>query len=794
MPRNVSTSIENNFTRGLITEASGLNFPENACTDTVNCHFEVTGEVRRRLGIDFEASHSVKTLDKTGAAITSYLWKNVGGDGNIALWVVQVGDHLYFYNAAESASLSANALTTSVDLTDFMPASAPSPKTVECQFSDGLGYLFVTHPTLESFYVAFNTTTSVATATQIDLSIRDFVGIAPPSIAPSRSSSLSDSDKYNLANQGWSFSEYTPQTSSTAITPAASNKTFTVTASGPWVAGDPIYIYSKRGKVGTEDRLAYMRGTVVSYSGTTLVINPASFQEGNTSPCSDWTIVSDMDYQHIFKQAMSFYPSDTDVWWLFKDANDEFNPAKTAANINRGDTPAPKGHYVLNVYDEDRSDASGIAGITVVSTGYERVSTSAFFSGRAFYAGIAVSGYSSNIYFTRILKSGETAKFGDCYQASDPTSETLYDLLPNDGGVIAIPEAGTIIKLWSMQGGLVVFASNGIWQITGSTGIGFTATDYTVRQISSIKAISHTSFVNLGGFPSWWSSEGVYVLTPDASGQNVTIKSMTDETLLTFYQTIPGSSKKQARGYFDLITKKIQWVYRSTQAGDIDEIYEYDSALVFNTRTASWSPWTFAEGDVKIHGIVVVDSAGGATSENTVIDNALNTVIDDAGNTVVSYSLSSETVPPVFKYLASYASGSADIFTVLEERGTEYMDYYEYDGVGVDYDSYFISGYRLRGQGIRKFQANYVYLFNNAVPSEYYFQAIWDYANTGDSGSWSSQAHQVISVAEDDYDIKRRRLKIRGEGLALQFKVSSASGQPFSLVGWASSESANAAP
>ena len=59
MARSAGIKVENNFTRGLITEATGLNFPENACVDTDNCEFESEGVVRRRKALDLEASSTL---------------------------------------------------------------------------------------------------------------------------------------------------------------------------------------------------------------------------------------------------------------------------------------------------------------------------------------------------------------------------------------------------------------------------------------------------------------------------------------------------------------------------------------------------------------------------------------------------------------------------------------------------------------------------------------------------------------------------------------------------------------
>lgn len=794
MPRNVAASVENNFTRGLVTEASGLNFPENACTATYDCHFDLTGNVSRRLGFDFESSHDTKTIDRAGAAINTYLWRNVAGDGNVSLWVVQVGETLHFWSVGGSSSITNGELATTVDLTDFQPAGAPSPKAIECQFSSGNGYLFVTHPTLESFYVSYDTSTETATATEITLEMRDFgVGVSEVVDVDNRPAALTAAHKYNLANQGWGFSSYTVETSSTSFTPSTGSKAFTVTGSGPWAAGDIVYIWSKSTTQGSDPDFHFMQGTVTSYVGTTLTVNVTSFGPDTSGAAkTDWQIASGPDQISIWNDVMGNYPSNADVWWNFKDANDQFNPRKTGANIDRGNAHAPQGHYILNVYDQDRSDVSGIAGLTAVTTSYFRVATSAFHAGRVFYSGITYQNRSSDIYFTQILHPGETDDFGKCYQAADPTSELVFDLQPNDGGVISIPEAGQILKLWAMQGGLTIFATNGIWQITGSAGIGFTANDYTVRNISTIKCIGATSFVDVGGFPAFWAAEGIYILTPDQAG-GVNIKTLTDETILTFYNSIPSSSKRQARGFFDLISKKVQWLFKSTEASTPEEICEYDRILVWNARTAAFNPWTVSASDVKMHAILVPDSTGSALTEVTVVDDAADTVQDDAGNDVVRYSVGSAVSSPTFKYLVSYDDGAGSYtFTVAEELDEDYVDWFTYDSVGVDYTSYFISGYKVHGQGQRKFQSNYVYIFSGEIPSQYNFQALWDYANTGDSGDWSSQTHQTVAVSDTQYDIKRNRLKVRGSGLALQFKVYSEPGEPFNIVGWSVWETGNA--
>lgn len=145
MPQQVLTTVENNFSAGLKTEFTALNFPENACTDVDNCVFSVLGDVARREGLDYEENYELNQLTSTASvAITEYKWNNVAGDGNTKILVQQIGGVLYFYrstDATEANPLSTTKLAAGIALSAF--ASSGSITDIECQFADGNGYLFV---------------------------------------------------------------------------------------------------------------------------------------------------------------------------------------------------------------------------------------------------------------------------------------------------------------------------------------------------------------------------------------------------------------------------------------------------------------------------------------------------------------------------------------------------------------------------------------------------------------------------------------------------------------------------
>ena len=56
MARTSASKTYSTFVAGLMTEATPLNYPANTVLDTLNCVFEREGNIKRRLGIDYEAS------------------------------------------------------------------------------------------------------------------------------------------------------------------------------------------------------------------------------------------------------------------------------------------------------------------------------------------------------------------------------------------------------------------------------------------------------------------------------------------------------------------------------------------------------------------------------------------------------------------------------------------------------------------------------------------------------------------------------------------------------------------
>ena len=699
MARQVASVVENNFVNGLVTEATALNFPESACTETWNCVFEQSGPVSRRLGLDFEDNYAEKVINPSSKTVNTYLWTAVNGDGNLNFAVVQVGNLLYFYRTNSDGNISGGAFSGTIDLNTYRAGGAPPVTDTEAQFASGLGYLIVVHRHCDPFYVKF-TAPSTFTATRLYLEVRDFEGVDDGYGTEELRASNTYPHLYNLMNQGW------PQA------------------------------------------------------------NVSSFQISTGK-----------------------YPAHNIVWWLLKDALDVFTPSLYTTNT-RGNSPAPKGKFTLKAFYQDRAAVSpGFPGLSVVSSGYQRPSTCEFYAGRVFYSGVSADGFSNKIYFSQIVvKPGDMAK---CYQANDPTSEYSFDLLATDGGVINILDSGTIIKLFAIDGALIVFASNGVWSITGSTGMGFTALDYTIRKISTVPALSTSSFVNVSGIPAWWNTEGIYTLTMNSTTGQTQIVSMTEKKIKDFFNSdIPAGSKVYARGCYNPATRIVQWLYSSVNPGTVTARYSYDRILNFNVNTGAFYPWSFDDSGVKVHGLLCVLGSGSESVEEVVTDSSGVTVTDSGGNNVTVDVTVEDVHANTIKYFVSH---NTDDVTWAEEQDREYKDWRSHTTDGYNYTSSFISGYKVRGDAMRKWQPLYIRIYcDNEYPSQFTIRSCWDYATTAGTLRWSTP--QTVSMYTDDYDYMSRRLKLRGHGLSMQIKVDSIDGEPFDIIGWSTIDTTNAAP
>jgi hypothetical protein len=782
----ISKDIQNNFIAGLKTEYTGLNYPENAATDTANCVYSLIGDVERRGGIDYEANAFVNnSISASSRAVNSYKWNNVGGDGSTQIVAVQLGATIYFYissNATIANPLSKTSILSSVNLASFVASGGSLDATVECQFTDGNGYLFVFHPNCDPIYCTYSAGT--VTANLITVQVRDFTGIPDNLPATNRPPTLSQEHLYNLINQGWASTKSNwAVSSSTSLTVGSGLLTWTTTPIGQTVSvGDVAAINAFVGRAFVN----VMSGVVNSYAAGSGVLG-INISYINLiylgSTFNNWTITCNSSSNiNTFQTAANAYPSNADVWWVYKNTSGLFSPSTLLGTVPVSG-PAPQGSVILNAFNQQRNGVYGVEQVTSITpiTTTVRPRTGCWFQGRVWYSGVdgsqAATGdapfttWTENIYFSQIATG--TEDFGLCYQTNDPTSQTTFDLLPSDGGIIVIQGSGPIYKLFPVQNGLLVFAANGIWFITGSTGIGFAANDYTITKVSGVQSIWGTSFVNVLGWPYFWNAEGIYAVMPAQAGLQV--ENLTLGTILTYYQNIPLISKQYARGDYDPINYQLQWCFRSTSEAGISNRYSYDTILVHNSVEIrqgvgkAFYPYTISTGTATnsktyphIMGIRFVQGPGGST-------NSL----------------------PLFKYLVS----SVDGVTFAEEKDfTRYFDWFSFDSIGKDYTSYFLAGYNLKpqlhpyfgmySQAYTRFSPSFLVMFIRNPTYAYKVNTLWDFSSSGSSGKWSAQQQITSKAADTNFTMVSRRHRVRGHGYSMQLKITSVSGQPFDFMGW----------
>ena len=713
MPRQANFQIENNFTRGLITEATGLNFPENSCTETFDCVFSEKGKVTRRLGFDYEGEYTTTNVNKTDGAIVEYYWNSAGGSGDTDIVVVQVGATLYYYKVVGTESLSTNKFSFTTNLLTYEVGVSTDVKGNPCQFTSGNGYLFVVHPLCKPIYISFTASVPSISENIINIQTRDLEGDKSDANYlnfGTRPSTNSDPHKYNLYNQGW-----------------------------------------------------YVSVRLDGGGGPTNVV-------------TDWD------------SARSDFPSNSDIWYTFKDQNEEFNDG-WIDRFPTTNTPAPKGHYILNEFSTNRSTLSGIT-VTERTSGNNRPSTVAFFASRVWYSGVNASEYNQKIYYSQIIDG--VSQFGMCYQVNDPTAEDNSDLLPTDGGVIIIPDAGVIKKLFPMANSLIVFGTNGIWAIAGSEGVGFKATDYAIRKISSIETLSPLSFVDVYGAPAWWNTDGIFTITNSEVSGTEAVQSLTDDAIKTFFLDIPSDNKLTVKGVFNPRTRIVQWVYRSTLAADINEKYTYDRVLNFNILSKAFYPWTIGTTSTSptVHGIIAYRGPL-SQSQQVLVTTAAGTVTDVNGADVYVNDFGEVTSGYSFRYLAMNNTGASTWqMTWSQTIDDEYIDWTT-DSQNLDFDSYFFTGYKIHGDAIRFFENNYLTItMSTEESSSCFVQGVWDYSNTPSSARFTNP--QQIYISRPQRDNQQTRKKIRGRGRSLHYKFFSEAGKPFTIHGWTAWETQNA--
>lgn len=502
------------------------------------------------------------------------------------------------------------------------------------------------------------------------------------------------------------------------------------------------------------------------------------------------------------------YPGNNKQWWTGKDSDEAFSP-DLLSKFATGNTLAPRGRFKLNPFYKDRDTASGLSGVPVESVD-TRPEVVAFFSGRVWYLGVDDSDINGHIFFSQVLT--KAAKAGQCYQESDPTGEDLSELLDSDGGVLVVPDIGTVRGAVATERQLIIFASNGVWAVGGTTDSGFKATDFEVVKIgatlTSVGSVGKDTIVETEGFPVWWSETGIYTIGVEQASGKAFPQSLTDKTIKTFYQDIPALSKESAKSIYDPATKRVYFLYNDTAPSNDEYRYRYNRVLIYESEFGSFIPWeieSITTNSPWLCGAWNTTAVNATTRTEQVEDGSANLLIDASSDTLV---VDVETIAgndTFIKWICMVPDGASGFnWTLADFNNGDFIDWETQDTVGADYLSFFTSGYEMAQSPMEK-SAPTILVFMEKTetgvssgslvnPSSLFLQQRWDWSDDGDAGKWSEKKQvyrlkekfdtSLTTTAETGHTVYVSKNRFNGKGRAIQFHYESETGKDFILLGW----------
>lgn len=483
------------------------------------------------------------------------------------------------------------------------------------------------------------------------------------------------------------------------------------------------------------------------------------------------------------------YPPLSLPWYAGKDDSGNFSVAEYN-KIFAGTSLIANGTFVLDLYNQDRGAASGVAGLDYTET--SRFKTVATYAGRVFYSGMS-NKYSNKVFFSRVLF--QTERLGDCYQINDPTSEDFSDLLDTDGGVIDVQGAYNIQKLQVLGPFLIAFAENGVFTINGVDNV-FRATEYAVNKVTEVGLAYEGSFVSAHGRPYWWSDSGIHTMVSGENGALVE-QSLSISTIQTFWGEINANKKVQVKGVYDEFNQRVAWLYP-----DDDETTDFkrNNILFFDESLAAFYPWRVSDASADQYMLEPIYVKGKLTGqvEFDVIDSSGNLVVDSNGDQVTVTRDARNYTSSQLTFLVRDTTGQLT-FAVFTDTG--FLDW-----GSANYSSYAESGYNFLGDLTLKKNVIYVTIhmkvteegvtgnptegFNYVRPSGCLMSAYWDFKTT--ASDTAQQAYRLkklatpVSAGTFDYPftVTATRLRVRGRGRSMRLRFESEQEKDFHLLGF----------
>ena len=394
-----------------------------------------------------------------------------------------------------------------------------------------------------------------------------------------------------------------------------------------------------------------------------------------------------------------------------------------------------------------------------------------FTSGRVFY------GSGNTIYYSQVLENVSMTKVDQCYQVNDPTSEHISDLLATDGGTVQIDNATDIIQIKKFGGGVLIYATNGVWYLHGVEG-GFTAINYAMDLVSEAGCISAQAVVPAEAMQYYWSGEGLYAITLNQFGK-AEAQNILEGVLQTHYNDIPKTSKQKATGTYNRIRKQIEWHY--PLLGDYDYLHAMDASLLLDTRTGGIWPQSYNTTTTEGLGNFITCSVN--TNQGTEDRDSIKvTVATGAVSATQDYNLDF-----AFKDNTSFLDFGTAYPTAYIETGYETLDKPSNKKVVPYINTHFL-------QTEQNWVSDGVGGLTLDLQSGCQMRAKWDWNDSSANGRWSpaQQAYRFrrtnipsgAGAFNSGETIITTKNKVLGRGKALSLRFEQAAGKDFQLLGY----------
>ncbi|HET8689298.1 MAG TPA: hypothetical protein VFM18_22020 [Methanosarcina sp.] len=746
--------------KGIITEASPLNFPADASRDEENYELNINGSRDRRLGIDFEDNYAINSTGYDSTSIKDvgtsfYKWLSAGNVATNEFIVVQFGSRIDVYDSTK-ASISRDGLKGSVTLSGVDPTTRFSYGSVD-------GTLVIAAGTEDIHVVKW--TGSALTYSTKRLLVRDLFGL--PGLDGNdlniRPSVQTDTHLYNLRNQGWGI----PRKNSSGT------------------LSDPISLFNT----------AYSKFP----SNAENVYTGLQFQ-----PVSGGSPFERI-YTDLYDDSLGLDAHSARGYFII-DALRRGTSRLTEYADNR--TKFPSLNYPITTLPQDYTPG----GATIVCD----------FAGRIFYggfSGVVVDGdinspiLSSYILFSQVIKNeDDTIK---CYQKGDPTSRDNSDLLDTDGGFIRISGARNIKGLIGLSGSLFVLADNGVWKVEGGSNYGFTATNYAVTKISSFGCNNHATIVTINDSIYFWGEEGIFIVNKNQFGDWI-VNSLSLNTIQSYYDGLESTDKIKATGFYDPFDKKIRWIVNSDlDVSNNNVVIE----IVFDVQLGAFTKnrfYNLTSDTPEIIGSVSSSAFLSGESPQVITSNSVN-VVSNGENVQMTINTRTSGIQSM-KYVTLYSTVAGKVgYTFSQYKDITFRDWKSADGIGVDAKGYILLGQVTAGDSSIFKQTPYIVMHflrtengvvevnGELIPanqSSCLVRSQWDWANSINSGKWSDlfQAYRyrrpyLITGPTDSFDngyeVVTSKNKLRGRGRALSLYLETEPYKDCRLLGWSLSLTGN---